>query len=112
MPMPFRVSPRGEAPKGFCCLCLGDACSAHGCLQLRLAEGCFAARCELARASFGKFVNDERGILFDVIDVDHQAGRTDGSFRPNQIYAVGGLPRAVVDGAVARRIVEIGRAHV
>ncbi|MBK6922383.1 MAG: glycogen debranching enzyme family protein [Deltaproteobacteria bacterium] len=65
-----------------------------------------AARCELARASFGKFVNDERGILFDVIDVDHQAGRTDGSFRPNQIYAVGGLPRAVVDGAVARRIVD------
>jgi predicted glycogen debranching enzyme len=58
-------------------------------------------------ASFGeRFWNEARGALYDVVDVDHRAGARDGTLRPNQIFAVGGLPIAIVDGERARRIVD------
>jgi glycogen debranching enzyme len=63
---------------------------------------------ERGRASFeSKFWNDERQCLFDVIDVDHVKGRTDGALRPNQILAVGGLPVSLLTGDRARRVVDI-----
>jgi len=40
-----------------------------------------------------------------VVDVDHRAGLVDTGIRPNQIFAVGGLPYAIVDGERARSIV-------
>lgn len=56
--------------------------------------------------SFGeRFWNEENGYLFDNVDVDHRAGTADASFRPNQIFAIGGLPRAVLRGERARRVV-------
>lgn len=56
--------------------------------------------------SFGeRFWNEAGGYLFDNVDVDHRAGTTDASFRPNQIFAVGGLPHAVLSGERARRVV-------
>lgn len=59
------------------------------------------------RASFlARFWNDEAGGLYDVVDCDHQAGTVDRSFRPNQIFAVGGLPLMLVDGERARRLVD------
>ncbi len=62
---------------------------------------------EQARASFGKrFWNNAGQQLFDVVDVDHVAGTADGRCRPNQIFAVGGLPRAVLDGTRARAVVD------
>jgi predicted glycogen debranching enzyme len=48
----------------------------------------------------------EQGCLFDVVDVDHQSSRVDASIRPNQIFAVGGLPLAILDGDRARQTVE------
>ncbi len=66
----------------------------------------FAAMYERGRAAFARFFCDERNHLFDVIDVDHERGRCDAALRPNQIYAVGGLPVALVEGAPARAIVE------
>ena len=60
-----------------------------------------------ASASFvGKFWNDARGCLYDVVDVDHVRGRMDGSLRPNQILAVGGLPLQALTGDRARLVVE------
>ncbi|HEV8726160.1 MAG TPA: amylo-alpha-1,6-glucosidase [Candidatus Binatia bacterium] len=53
-----------------------------------------------------RFWNSQDGYLFDVIDSDHQPGRLDASFRPNQIFAVGGLPLKVIDGEQAARIVD------
>jgi predicted glycogen debranching enzyme len=44
--------------------------------------------------------------LHDVVDADHQAGRDDATFRPNQILAVGGLPYALLHGAPARALVD------
>jgi predicted glycogen debranching enzyme len=44
--------------------------------------------------------------LHDVVDGDHVPGRTDDTFRPNQIFAVGGLPLSLLDGSRARAVVD------
>jgi predicted glycogen debranching enzyme len=54
-----------------------------------------------------KFWNEKGGYFHDVVDVDHVAGRNDSTFRPNQILAVGGLPRGLVAGERARRVVDL-----
>jgi predicted glycogen debranching enzyme len=46
------------------------------------------------------------GYLRDVVDAGHVAGSDDATFRPNQILAVGGLPRPLLDGRPARQIVD------
>lgn len=62
---------------------------------------------EQARTAFiTKFWDDRRGHLADVVDVDHQRGRVDESFRPNQIVAVGGLPVGLLDEERSQRIVD------
>lgn len=53
-----------------------------------------------------RFWNAAGGYLFDVVDADHEAGKLDASFRPNQIFAVGGLPLQIIRGARAAQIVE------
>ena len=53
-----------------------------------------------------RFWNEDLGCLYDVVDCDHQPGVVDDSIRPNQIFAVGGLPQSLFDGAQARRIVD------
>src|SRR3989442_8548014 len=45
-----------------------------------------------------RFWNDAGGYLYDVVDVDHRPGTFDTAFRPNQIFAVGGLPFATLEG--------------
>ena len=68
----------------------------------------WAALASHAQATFSeRFWNDERGFLFDVVDVDHHVGVNDGTLRPNQIFAVGGLPFPVLEGERARRVVDI-----
>jgi glycogen debranching enzyme len=54
-----------------------------------------------------RFWNESLGCLYDVVDVDHQAGQVDATVRPNQIFAVGGLPENLLDVARARRIVDL-----
>ncbi|HLN57414.1 MAG TPA: amylo-alpha-1,6-glucosidase [Thermoanaerobaculia bacterium] len=62
---------------------------------------------EQATRSFAaRFWNEKGGCLYDVVDCDHVAGTFDARFRPNQIFAVGGLPFAVLEGDRARRVVE------
>jgi predicted glycogen debranching enzyme len=59
-------------------------------------------------ASFRKrFWNETAGALYDVIDVEHRRGEFDGSIRPNMLFAVGGLPHAIIDGPRARRVVDV-----
>jgi len=58
-------------------------------------------------ASFrDRFWNDAAGGLYDVVDCDHRPGVVDAAFRPNQIFAVGGLPMALLEGERARRLVD------
>ena len=60
------------------------------------------------RASFAaRFWNEERGCLFDIVDVDHRAGTVDATLRPNQIFAVGGLPLPLLGDERARAVVGV-----
>jgi len=74
----------------------------------RKLDPSFRALLTRARASFRKrFINPAHGALFDVVDVNHEAGRVDASFRPNQILAVGGLGQSLLAGPEARRVVDL-----
>ena len=68
---------------------------------------------ELGLRSFReRFWNPHRGCLFDVVDVNHQAGINDPLLRPNQVFAVGGLPLALLDGERARQVVAAVETHL
>jgi predicted glycogen debranching enzyme len=63
---------------------------------------------EKGRVAFeSKFWNEHAAYLADVIDCDHQAGAVDLTFRPNQIFAVGGLPLTLLSKEKARRVVDV-----
>ena len=62
---------------------------------------------EQATASFLKRFPIGDGSLYDVVDVDHEAGRNDPAFRPNQIFAAGGLPVTLLQGTAARALVDL-----
>lgn len=65
------------------------------------------ALAERASAHFAeRFWNPATGTLFDVADARGVAGAMDASLRPNQIFAVGGLPFALLDGKRARSVVD------
>jgi predicted glycogen debranching enzyme len=67
----------------------------------------FRSLLERATAAFERrFWNEAAGCLYDVVDPDHRAGEADASFRPNQIFAVGGLPHSLLEGERARRVVD------
>jgi predicted glycogen debranching enzyme len=53
-----------------------------------------------------RFWNADRNCLFDVVDMNHQGGVNDPSLRPNQIFAIGGLPLAMIDGDRALKVVD------
>ncbi|SEB20253.1 amylo-alpha-1,6-glucosidase [Paraburkholderia sartisoli] len=65
-----------------------------------------------SQAFNARFIDASTGALFDVIDVDHVAGQVDRALRPNQIFAVGGLPFALLEGAAARAVVEQVQTHL
>jgi predicted glycogen debranching enzyme len=54
-----------------------------------------------------KFWNAARTCLYDVIDCDHVDGAVDASLRPNQIFAVGGLPLCLLPADKARAVVDL-----
>jgi predicted glycogen debranching enzyme len=76
---------------------------------LRIAGAWNAASLDLAAragASFmQRFPKPDGSGLYDVVDAGHEQGRVDDSIRPNQIFAVGGLPHALLDGPLARTVV-------
>ena len=59
-----------------------------------------------------KFWNPRLGCLFDVVDANHQAGTNDPALRPNQIFAVGGLPLQLLDQERARAVVSVVQQHL
>ncbi|HET7238237.1 MAG TPA: amylo-alpha-1,6-glucosidase, partial [Terrimicrobiaceae bacterium] len=52
-----------------------------------------------------RFWNASGASLFDVIDCDHRKGTSDASLRPNQIFAIGGLPLGLLEKDTARAVV-------
>jgi predicted glycogen debranching enzyme len=62
---------------------------------------------EKGRSAFeSKFWNEHAGYLADVIDCNHRPGEVDLTFRPNQIFAIGGLPLQLLSEDKARRVVD------
>ena len=68
---------------------------------------------EMGRSSFeARFWNGDGDYLYDVVDCDHQPGTTDRAFRPNQIFAVGGLPLQLLSAERARQVVDAVEARL
>jgi predicted glycogen debranching enzyme len=83
----FIVTPRRGKPVEI------QALWVHALLAAARLDGRHAEAAAIARAALeNRFWNDERGMLFDVVDVEHAAGVMDPLCRPNQIFAAGGLP--------------------
>lgn len=53
-----------------------------------------------------KFWNPNGQHLYDVVDVDHVEGRVDPLFRPNQIFAIGGLGESLLDPERTRVVLD------
>lgn len=76
-------------------------------------DGQWIQKFQNARAEFERrFWNPSLDCLFDVVDVDHRPGVVDTSLRPNQIFAVGGLPLALLHGERARNVVDAVEARL
>lgn len=54
-----------------------------------------------------RFFDQERGYLADVVDEDHVAGRVNRQLRPNQLFAIGGLPFQTLQGIRATQVVSV-----
>ncbi|HEX6987146.1 MAG TPA: amylo-alpha-1,6-glucosidase, partial [Planctomycetaceae bacterium] len=52
-----------------------------------------------------RFWNPHGGFLYDVVDVNHEPGTASADFRPNQLFAVGGLPEPIVPLPIAEKVV-------
>ncbi len=73
----------------------------------------WSALYQRGRVSFEeRFWNAARGCLFDVVDPDGRSGEADPTLRPNQIFAIGGLPYALIEGPRARQIVDTVEAQL
>ncbi|PQV53887.1 amylo-alpha-1,6-glucosidase [Paraburkholderia sp. BL21I4N1] len=59
-----------------------------------------------------RFIDPSTQALFDNIDVDHVKGTVDRAIRPNQIFALGGLPFPLLEGAAARTVLDQVEAHL
>jgi predicted glycogen debranching enzyme len=83
-------------------LTIGAAFDERWASSLRLATAAFAQR----------FFDPRQRCLYDVIDADHKPGTIDRALRPNQIFAVGGLPYQVIAGEAARAVVDTVESHL
>ena len=59
------------------------------------------------KAFQARFWNPDTRGLHDVVDVGQKRGRVDSTLRPNQIFAVGGLPYSLLPRERARTVVDI-----
>jgi predicted glycogen debranching enzyme len=64
------------------------------------------------RAFENRFWNEAKHQLFDVVDVDHRPGTVEPLTRPNQIFAVGGLPLSLLSETHARQVVDSVEAQL
>ena len=80
---------------------LGLASRHHSRWRDLFEQGCASFR--------QRFWNDARGCLYDVVDVDHRPGQLDDRLRPNQLFAVGGLPLALLEGERAAQVLRVAQ---
>src|SRR5262249_39603473 len=58
------------------------------------------------RSFHDRFWNDSARCLYDIVEPDHHVGTVDATIRPNQIFAVGGLPYPLLNGERAKAVVD------
>ncbi|AOB30697.1 glycogen debranching protein [Bordetella sp. H567] len=51
-----------------------------------------------------RFPKPDGSGLYDIVDANHEPGRVDGSIRPNQVFALGGLPYPLLEGPLAAAV--------
>ncbi len=79
----------------------------HALAQATRLDSAFGELRKRAQAAFQRrFWNPKRGMLFDVVDVEHAPGTVDAACRPNQIFAAGGLPIDLLSPEQARSVVD------
>lgn len=81
-------------------------CDGEMTVDYQPAESTTAMFVRAENSFLSRFWNEQGGFLYDVVDVDHKTGSVDSSFRPNQIFAVGGLPRQLLDRHRAQLVVD------
>ena len=59
-----------------------------------------------------RFWNEAAGCLYDVVDCNGIAGTHDPAIRPNQIFAVGGLPIPMIPRETCRRVIDLVEARL
>ena len=68
----------------------------------------YSAAFERGLLSFrARFVDPRSGALYDVVDADHEPGKVDAAVRPNQVFAVGGLPVSLLEPALCRGVLAV-----
>lgn len=67
---------------------------------------------QAGRSFAARFWNADRGCLYDVVDCEGRAGENDGSLRPNQLLAIGGLPLSLLPLEQARSVVDLAEARL
>jgi len=73
----------------------------------------WTAPADRAQAAFlARFPEPDTGGLVDVVDANGVPGQLDRRLRPNQVFAVGGLPFPLLTGAPARRLVDLVEARL
>jgi glycogen debranching enzyme len=101
----YVVTPRVGKPVEIQALWLNALRIAAGLGGEKASE--WSLRYEQGLASFRRrFWNEEARCLFDVVDADHEAGKVDASVRPNQVYAIGGLPYGLLQSEPARAVMD------
>ncbi len=65
------------------------------------------AEAQARRSFLARFPDPATGGLHDVVDVDGVPGALDSRVRPNQVFAVGGLPHPVVPPEIAAGILSL-----
>jgi predicted glycogen debranching enzyme len=72
------------------------------------SDSSYVASLERGLRSFEqRFFDDELGYLVDVVDEDHVRGQLNRQLRPNQLFAIGGLPFQTLQGDRAERAVSV-----
>lgn len=68
---------------------------------------------EQGRQSFAaRFWNPDQRCLYDVVDCCGRLGENDASLRPNQLFAVGGLPLSLLPLDQARSVVDLAESEL
>jgi predicted glycogen debranching enzyme len=78
----------------------------------RFSPSCWSLHEKGCAAFDTRFWQEHTGHLADVIDCNHRIGEIDVTFRPNQIFAVGGLPLQLLSEDKARRVVDAVEARL